>query len=146
MVLGLKPLGKPTTYTKYKFWTEPRPCMVLRPKPLGKPTTYKEEYKFWTEPRPCMVLRPKPLGKPTTYKQKYKFWTEPRPCMVLGLKPLEKPNTYRKNTSFGQNQGLAWSSDPSLWGNQLLREKYKFWTEPRPCMVLGLKPLGKPNT
>ena len=64
---------------KYKFWTEPRPCMVLRPKPLGKPTTYKEEYKFWTEPRPCMVLGPKPLGKPTTYKEEYKFWTEPRP-------------------------------------------------------------------
>ena len=31
--------------------------------------------------------------------------------------------------------------------NQLLREKkYKFWTEPRPCMVLGLKPMGKPTT
>ena len=24
---------------KYKFWTELRPCMVLGPKPLGKPTT-----------------------------------------------------------------------------------------------------------
>ena len=23
---------------------------------------------------------------------------------------------------------------------------YKFWTEPRPCMVLGLKPMGKPST
>ena len=22
----------------------------------------------------------------------------------------------------------------------------KFWTEPRPCMVLGLKPMGKPST
>ena len=29
-----------------------------------------------------------------------------------------------KHTSFGQNQGLAWSSDPSLWGNQLLKEKH----------------------
>ena len=27
------------------------------------------------------------------------------------------------NTSSGQNQGLAWSSDPSLWGNQLLKRK-----------------------
>ena len=26
-----------------------------------------------------------------------------------------------KSTSFGQNQGLAWSSDSSLWGNQLPR-------------------------
>ena len=53
----------------------------------------------------------------------------------------------RKTTSFGQNQGLAWSSDSSLWGNQVLKRKtYKFWTEPRPCMILGLKPVGKPTT
>ena len=25
--------------------------------------------------------------------------------------------------SFGQNQGIAWSSDSSLWGNQLLKRK-----------------------
>ena len=37
--------------------------MVLGLKPMGKPTTYKKEYKFWTEPRPCMVLGPKPMGK-----------------------------------------------------------------------------------
>ena len=30
---------------------------------------------------------------------------------------------FRKITSFGQNQGLAWSSDSSLWGNQLLKRK-----------------------
>ena len=24
--------------------------------------------------------------------------------------------------------------------------KKKFWPEPRPCMVLGLKPMGKPST
>ena len=28
-----------------------------------------------------------------------------------------------KITSFGQNQGLVWSSDSSLWRNQLLRTK-----------------------
>ena len=28
-----------------------------------------------------------------------------------------------KNTSFGQNQGLVWSSDSSLWGNQILKRK-----------------------
>ena len=53
----------------------------------------------------------------------------------------------RNLKSFGQNQGLAWSSDSSLWGNQVQKQKsYKFWTEPRPCMVLGLKPIGKPST
>ena len=25
-------------------------------------------------------------------------------------------------------------------------QKTRYWTEPRPCMVLGLKPLGKPAT
>ena len=31
----------------------------------------------------------------------------------------------RANTSFGQNQGLAWSLGPSLWGNQLLTKKIR---------------------
>ena len=66
-----------------------------------------------------MVLGLKPMGKPTTLK-KSKFWTEPRYCMVFGLKPMGKPTTLSKNLSFGQNQGIAWSSDSNLWGNQLL--------------------------
>ena len=52
----------------------------------------------------------------------------------------------RNLTSFGQNQGLAWSSDSSLWGNQVHEKNHKFWTEPRPYTVLGLKPMGKPST
>ena len=55
-------------------------------------------------------------------------------------------NYLKKTISFGQNQGLGWSSDSNLWGNQLLEENYKFWTEPRSCMVLELKPVGKPTT
>src|SRR6266571_371003 len=93
--------------------------------------------------------------------------------MVLELKPMGKPTTWRRKLGFGQNQGIAWSSDSSLWGNQLLGrenwvldrtkallgprtqsygetnyldEKTGFWTEPRHCMVLGLKPMGKPTT
>src|SRR6266581_4694325 len=88
--------------------------------------------------------------------------------MFLELKPLGKPTTWTKTTSFGQNQGLVWSLNSNLWGNQLLGQKlqvldrtkalygprtqasgetnyldknYKFWTEPRPCMFIGLKPL-----
>ena len=53
---------------------------------------------------------------------------------------------HKKIISFGQNQGLAWSSDSSLWGNQVHKKNHKFWTEPRPCMVHGLKPMGKPST
>ena len=55
-------------------------------------------------------------------------------------------NYLKKIISFGQNQDIAWSSDSNLWGNQLLTENYKFWTESRYCMVLGLKPMEKPTT
>ena len=27
-----------------------------------------------------------------------------------------------------------------------IKNHHKFWTEPRPCMVHGLKPMGKPST
>ena len=39
MVLGFKPMRKPTTLRKSKFWTELRSCMVLGLKPMGKPIT-----------------------------------------------------------------------------------------------------------
>ena len=117
MVLGLKPMMKLVT-RNCKCWTEPRSCMVLELKPMRKPTTFRN-YKFWTEPRSCMVLGLKPMGKPTTLRN-YKFWTESRSCMVVGLKLMGKPITLRKTLSFGQNQGLVWSSNSNLWGNQLL--------------------------
>ena len=80
-----------------------------------------KNHKYWTEPRPCIVLGLKPMGKPSTKNfNYYKYWTEPRPCIVLGLKPMGKPSTKTLIiTSVGQNQGLAWSSDSSLWGNQV---------------------------
>ena len=43
--------------------------------------------------------------------------TEPRSCTVLGLKPVGKLITLDKYLSVRQNQGLAWSSDSSLWEN-----------------------------
>ena len=127
--------------------------MVLGIKPMGKPSTQRKNHKFWTEPMPSMILGLKPMGKPSTQRKKYKFWTEPGPCMVLGLKPMVKlsiprkklqvldrtnalygPRTKaygetkyskkkKKTTSFGQNQGLVWSLDSRLWGNQVLKEK-----------------------
>ena len=54
-------------------------------------------------------------------------------------------NQLLKKSSFGQNQGIAWSSDSNLWGNQLLK-KAKFWIESRYCMVLGLKLMEKSTT
>ena len=43
--------------------------------------------------------------------------TEPRSCMVLGLKPMGKLITLDKYLSIRLNQGLAQSSDSSLWEN-----------------------------
>ena len=98
--------------------------------------------KFWTEPRYCMVLGLKLMGKPTTYQNQ----------VLDRIKVLHGPRTqtyretnYLKIRNFGQNQGIAWSSDSNPSGNQLLN-KSKFWTKPRYCMVFGLKPVGKPTT
>ena len=66
--------------------------------------------------------------------------------MVLGLKLIGKPSTQKKITSFGQNQGLVWSSDSTYGETKYSKENYKFWIESRPCMVLRLKPIGKPST
>ena len=114
----------------------------------GNQVQKRKNYKFWTEPRSCMVLGLKSMGKPSTKKKK-------KSQVLDRTKALHGPRTqaygetkYKKEkiTSFGQNQGLAWSSDSSLWGNQVQKRKnHKFWTEPRPCMVLGLKPMGKPT-
>ena len=67
--------------------------------------------------------RTQTYGETNYLEEKTEFWTEPRYCMVLGLKPMGKPITYQCLSSFGQNQGIAWSSDSNLWGKQLLKEK-----------------------
>ena len=93
-------------FNYYKLWAEPRPCMVLGLKPMGKPSIKKkdENYKFWAEPRPCMVLGLKPMGKPITkFFYYYKLWTEPRRCTFLGPKPTGKPIArIRKGLNFAR--------------------------------------------
>ena len=42
---------------------------------------------------------------------------ETRSCTVLELKPIGKLITLDKYLSVRLNQGLAWSSDSSLWEN-----------------------------
>ena len=83
------------------------------------------------------------MGKPTTYQNQVLDRTKvlhgPR------TQTYGETNYLEEKLSFGQNQGIARSSDLNLWGNQLLI-RIKFWTEPRYCMVLGLKPIGKPTT
>ena len=51
----------------------PRPSLGANLRKINKyreKTTQKKNYKFWIEPRPCMVLGLKPMGKPSTQKNK----------------------------------------------------------------------------
>ena len=71
MVLGLKPMGKPTTQKKnYKFWTEPRPCMVLGLEPMGKPTTQKEN-RVWDRTKALYGPRTQAYGETNYLEEKY---------------------------------------------------------------------------
>ena len=92
-----------------------------------------------------MVLGLKPMGKSTTW-EKTKVLDGTRALYGPRTQAYGETNYLRENKSFGQNRGIVWSSDSSLWGNQLPENKQRFWTEPRHCMVLGLKPVGKPIT
>ena len=78
-------------------------------------------------------------------KKDYEFWTNQGIAWSLDSN-LWGNQLLKENPNFGQNQGIAWFSDSNLWGNQLLKKDYEFWTELRYCMVLGLKPMGKPTT
>ena len=64
--------------------------------------------------------------------------------MVLGLKPIGKlvSRKYKYWTKPRSCMVLGLKSMRKL----VTRRKYKYWTEPRSCMVLGLKPMGKPAT
>ena len=60
--------------------------------------------------------------------------------MVLGLKPIPKK---KKKKVLDRTKALH-SPRTQAYGET--KYSKKFWTEPRPCMVLGLKPMGKPST
>ena len=65
--------------------------------------------------------------------------------MVLGLKPMGKPTTYQNQVLDG-TKVLHGPRTQTYGETDYLEEKTEFWTEPRYCMVLGLKPMGKPTT
>ena len=65
-----------------------------------------------------MVLGLKPMGKPST-KEKSKVLDRTKALHGPRTQTYGETKYKRKIKSFGQNQGLAWSSDSSLWGNQV---------------------------
>ena len=68
MVLGLKPMGKPTTY-KYQVLDRTKILLGPRTQTYGETNYLSMSIKFWTAPRYYVVLELKPMGKPTTLKK-----------------------------------------------------------------------------
>ena len=61
------------------------------------------------------------MGKPTTYQNQVFDRTK----VLHGSRTQTYGETnYLVNLNFGQNQGIAWSSDSNLWGNQLLKNQF----------------------
>ena len=121
--------------------------MVFGLKPMGKPSTQNKNYKVLDRTQALHGPRTQAYGETKYAKEKLQVLD--RTNALYGPRTQaygETKYSNQKLQSFGQNPGLAWSSDSSLGGNQVLKQNYKFWTEPRPCMVLGLKLVGKPST
>ena len=115
--------------------------MVLGLKPMGKLATSRKTQ---------VLDRTKILhGSQTqTYGETSYFKKNPSTRQNQGLAWSSDSNLWgnqllQENLSTRQNQGLAWSSDSNLWGDQLLQEESKYQTEPKSCTVFGLKPMGK---
>ena len=89
MVLGLKPMGKATTY-KYQNGVLDRTMALhgLRTQAYGETKYIKEILQVLDRTKALHGPRTQAYGESKYIKKKF--------------------------LSFGQNQGLAWSSDPSL--------------------------------
>ena len=67
------------------------------------------------------------------------------PTLVEGL-TFEKQINEWKTQVLDRTKTLYGPRTQAFGETNYLEEKHKCWTEPRPCMVLGLKPLEKPIT
>ena len=119
--------------------------MVVELKPMGKPTNL-ENTKVLDRTRALYGPRTQAYGETNYLKEKTKVLDRTKALYGPRTQAYGETNYLRKNKSFGQNQGIVWSSDSILRGNQLPEKKQRFWTEPRHCMVVELKPMGKPTT
>ena len=64
-------------------------------------------------------------------------------CIVLRLKPMGKLVNSKKNLSTRQIKVLHGLWTQTYGETSYFQKKSKYWTEPRSCMVLGLKPMEK---
>nr|POF14643.1 hypothetical protein CFP56_26744 [Quercus suber] len=73
------------------------------------------------------------------------YQPEPRYCMVLGHKPMGKLDTYRRMAVLDGTRALHGARTQAS-GETNHSNMPGYQTEPRYCMVLGLKPMGKLDT
>ena len=123
MILGLKPMGKPTTWKKkQRFWTESGHCMVLG-LTYRETNCLKEKTKVLDRIRALYGPPTQAYGETNYLKEKVKVLDRTKWFSDSSLWENQLPE--RKSKGFGQNQGIVWSSDSSLWGNQLPERKDK---------------------
>ena len=99
--------------------------MVLGLKPMGKPSTKKKKSQVLDWTKALYGPRTQAYGETKYKKEKKKSQVLYRTKALYGPRTQAYGETkYKKEkiTSFGRNQGLAWSSDLSLWGNQVLQK------------------------
>ena len=70
-----------------------------------------------------------------------------RTKVLYGPRPpaYGETNYLRKNKGFGQNHGIVWSSDSSLWGNQLPEKKEMVLDRTKALYCPRTQPYGETN-
>ena len=144
MVLGLKPLGNPTTWEKTKVFDRTGALYGPRTQAYGE-INYLRKTKGFGRNQGIVWTSDSSLWGNQLPVKNTKVLDRTRALYGPRTQAYGETNYLRENKSFVQNRGIVWSSDSCQWGNQLPENKQRFWTEPRHCMVLGLKPMGKPT-
>ena len=92
MVLGLKPMGKATTWEKTKVLDRTKALYGPRTQANGE-TNYLRKNKSFGQNQGIVRSSESSLWRNQLPEKKQRFWAEPRQCTVLGLKPMGKPTT-----------------------------------------------------
>ena len=67
--------------------------------------------------------------------------------MVLGLKPMGETNYFKEKIQVLDRTKALYGPQTQAYGEtNYLKEKIQVLDRTRPCMVLELKPMGKPTT
>ena len=152
MVLGLKPMGKPTILEKTKVLDRSRALYGSRTQAYGETNylrinkgfrlnqgiVWSSDSSLWGNQLPERKNRGFRQNQGIVWSSDWSLWRNQRlekkktkffdRTMVLygpRSPAYGETNYLRKNKGFGQNHGIVWFSDSSLWGSQLPERKAK---------------------